>query len=78
MILFEVQPNPALRTPHFHRQFDLSLGKEISYIFTKFNPLNNTLRQYGHYGLAGFDCTTKNARGFRLDSKFNRHHPSPN
>lgn len=44
MIPFEVQPNPAFWTPHFHGQFDLSLGKEISYIFPKFNPLNSTLR----------------------------------
>ena len=45
MIPFEVQPNPALWTPHYHGQFDLSLGKEISYISSKFNPLHNrTLR----------------------------------
>ena len=30
MIPFEVQPNPALWTPHYHGQFDLSLGKEIT------------------------------------------------
>ena len=33
---------PALRTPHYHGQFVLSLGKESPYIFSKFNPLNRS------------------------------------
>ena len=28
-----------MRTPHYYRQFALSLGKESPYIFFKFNPL---------------------------------------
>ena len=35
-----VQSNSALRTPHYYRQFALSLGKESPCIFSKFNPLN--------------------------------------
>ena len=29
-----------MRTPHYYRQFALSLGKALPYIFSKFNPLN--------------------------------------
>ena len=29
-----------IRTPHYHGQFALSLGKESPYICSKFNPLN--------------------------------------
>ena len=29
-----------MRTPYYDGQFALSLGKESSYIFSKFNPLN--------------------------------------
>ena len=29
-----------IQTPHYYRQFPLSLGKESPYIFSKFNPLN--------------------------------------
>ena len=29
-----------IRTPHYYGQFALSLGKEIPYIFSKFNPLD--------------------------------------
>ena len=31
--------NPALRTPHYYGQFALSLGKESSHIFSKFNQV---------------------------------------
>ena len=27
-------------TPHYYRQFELSLGKESPYVFSTFNPLN--------------------------------------
>ena len=30
----------SIRTPHYHGQFALSLGKQSPYIFSKFNLLN--------------------------------------
>ena len=40
-IIFKItQSNPTSWTPHYYRQFALSLGKESPYIFPKFNPLN--------------------------------------
>ena len=39
-LVFLIQSNHALLTPHYYRQFGLSLGKESPYIFSKFNPLN--------------------------------------
>ena len=35
-----IKSNPALLTPHYYGQFDLSLGKQGPSIFSKFNPLN--------------------------------------
>jgi len=29
-----------VRTPHYYRQFALSLGKESAYVVSKVNPLN--------------------------------------
>ena len=39
-VLFHTVKPRLIRTLHYYRQFALSLGKEISYIFFKFNPLN--------------------------------------
>ena len=39
--VINLKPNPALLwTPHYYRQFALSLGKESHNIFSKFNLLN--------------------------------------
>ena len=35
-----IMDTSLIRTPHYYGQFSLSLGKESSYIFSKFNPLN--------------------------------------
>ena len=58
-----LQSNPPLQTPLHYRQFDLSLGKESPYIFSKFNPLNtDTLLIWSlpvvpsMFVLMGFDC----------------------
>ena len=44
MVQSAVEQNPALRTPRSYGQFALSLGKEITNIFSKFNPLNTVPR----------------------------------
>ena len=36
-----------IRTPRYYGQLALSLGKESSYLFSKFNPLNTDTRQCG-------------------------------
>ena len=53
-----------MRTPYYDGQFALSLGKESSYIFSKFNPLNTdtpfirTLSMVPSlFALTEFDCT---------------------
>ena len=54
-LILEVQSNAEtllldtglILTPHYYRQFALSLGKETPHIFSKFNPLN-TDTFYGH------------------------------
>ena len=54
-----------IQTPHYYVKFALSLGKEIPYIFSKFNLLNiDTLLiqvVYAFYGpsVTGFDCAKK-------------------
>ena len=38
--LYRQMDNHFIRTPHYYRQFALSLGKESPYIFSPFNLLN--------------------------------------
>ena len=40
VVCFHTVKLRLIRTPHYYGQFVLSLGKEIHYIFSKFNPLN--------------------------------------
>ena len=39
-LLYSTLKPRLIRTPHYYRQFALSLEKESPYIFSKFNPLN--------------------------------------
>ena len=39
-LTFSPNSTRLIRTPHYYRQFALSLGKESPYIFSKFNLLN--------------------------------------
>ena len=57
--------NRLIRTPHYYGQFALSLGKEIPYNFSKFNPRNTdtpliwTLFMPPSVTfLTGFNCST--------------------
>ena len=40
IVVFFIQSNVALETPHYYEQFALSLWKESYYIVSKFNLLN--------------------------------------
>ena len=42
-------------TPHYYRQFALSLGRESLYIFSKFNPLNTDTSLIGTLFMAPLD-----------------------
>ena len=53
-----------LQTPHYYRQFALSLGKESPYVFSRFDPLNmdtpliqTLLMDPSVSQLMGFDCS---------------------
>ena len=42
-VVYTVKPR-LKRTPHYYRQFPLSLGEESLYIFSEFNPLTPLIR----------------------------------
>ena len=52
-----------IRTPHYYGQFALSLGKEIPYIVSKFNPpLVPAFSVHPSLAvLTGFDCVSFSA-----------------
>ena len=61
-----VQSNPAdtrlIRTPHYYKQFALSLGKESPYIFQLIQPAHMDTPLIGKRFMApsvtGFDCSS--------------------
>ena len=53
-----IKPKPIyshLRTPHYYRQFALSLGKGSLCIFSKFNPLNTDTPLIGTLSMVPLD-----------------------